>query len=67
MKETDANPPFDYVRSRQETARILGISLRTLQRMEARGELPPRIRVSDRIFGYRESAINQFLSARTAA
>jgi predicted DNA-binding transcriptional regulator AlpA len=58
---------IDFVRSRKDTAKILGISVRTLQRMEGRGEMPPRIRVSDRIFGYRDSAINEFLTARTGA
>jgi predicted DNA-binding transcriptional regulator AlpA len=58
---------IDFVRSRKDTAKILGISVRTLQRMEARGEMPPRIRVSDRIFGYRDSAINEFLTVRTGA
>ena len=58
---------IDFVRSRKDTAKILGISVRTLARIESRGEMPPRIRVSDRIFGYRDSAINEFLAARTGA
>jgi predicted DNA-binding transcriptional regulator AlpA len=58
---------IDFVRSRKDTAKILGISVRTLARMEARGQMPPRIRVSDRIFGYRDSAIHEFLTARTGA
>jgi predicted DNA-binding transcriptional regulator AlpA len=56
---------IDYVRTRKETAKIIGVSLRTLQRMEARGEMPSRIRISQRIFGYRDSAINCFLAGRT--
>jgi predicted DNA-binding transcriptional regulator AlpA len=63
---TEARSRIDYVRSRRETADILGISLRTLGRMESRRELPPRIRVSERIYGYRDSAINQFIASRTA-
>jgi predicted DNA-binding transcriptional regulator AlpA len=58
---------IDYVRSRQETAQILRVSLRTFRRMEMRGEAPPRIRVTERVFGYRDSAINEFLTSRTAA
>jgi predicted DNA-binding transcriptional regulator AlpA len=63
---TTENSVIDYVRTRRETAKILGISVRTLTRLEQRGEAPPRIKISDRIIGYRSSAINQFLNARTA-
>ncbi|HEY6700560.1 MAG TPA: helix-turn-helix domain-containing protein [Pseudolabrys sp.] len=55
----------DYVHTRKETARILGVSVKTLQRMEARGELP-RVQISPRIIGYRHSVIEKFLDARTA-
>jgi len=58
---------IDYVRNRRETAKILGVSVRTLRRMEARGEAPPRVRITERIIGFRDSAIDAFLNARTAA
>jgi predicted DNA-binding transcriptional regulator AlpA len=58
---------IDYVRTRQEAAQILGVSVRTLRRIELRGEAPPRIRVTERVIGYRDSAINEFLTSRTAA
>jgi predicted DNA-binding transcriptional regulator AlpA len=54
----------DYVRSRKQTAARLNISLKTLQRMEKRGEAPPRVRITDRTCGYRDSAIEQFLKSR---
>jgi predicted site-specific integrase-resolvase len=54
----------DCVRTRKETAERLRISVRTLSRMERRGEIQ-RIRISDRIFGYRDSAIEKFLEERT--
>jgi predicted DNA-binding transcriptional regulator AlpA len=54
----------DYVRTRKETAKILGVSLRTLTRMETQGKMPARIRVSDRITGYRDSTIQKFLEDR---
>lgn len=63
-RKTDS---IDYVRSRKQTAQILGVSLRTLSRMEIRGEAPPRIRVTERVTGYRDSAINQFLESHTVA
>jgi predicted DNA-binding transcriptional regulator AlpA len=56
---------IDFIRTRKETAQRLRVSLRTLQRMESRGEAPPRIRITDRIFGYRDSAIDKFLASRT--
>ena len=55
----------DRFRTRRETAQLLRISLRTLRRLELRGDLPPRVRVSDRIFGWRDSQIDAFLGART--
>ena len=58
---------IDYVRSRQEAAKIMGVSVRTLKRMELRGEAPPRVKITERIIGYRDSAIDQFLTSRTAA
>ena len=57
----------DYVRSRREAAQILGVSVRTLRRMELSGKAPPRIQVTDRVVGYRDSEINRFLEARTVA
>jgi len=59
--------PIDAVRSRQEVAEILGISTRTLSRLEVSGQMPPRVRVSDRRFGYRDSAINKFIAEREGA
>jgi predicted DNA-binding transcriptional regulator AlpA len=56
----------DFVLTRKETAGRLRISLRTLSRMERDKKMPPRIRLSDRIYGYRQSAIENYLFARTA-
>jgi predicted DNA-binding transcriptional regulator AlpA len=57
----------DYVRSREQFAALLGISVRTLARMEQKGETPPRVRISDNRVGYRQSAIDRFIAERTAA
>lgn len=56
----------DYVRTRKEAAKFLGISIRTLTRIEARGELR-RVQISPRIIGYRNSEIEKFLTAKTAS
>jgi predicted DNA-binding transcriptional regulator AlpA len=56
----------DFVRRPQETARIFGVSQRTLRRMELRGDAPPRTKITERIFGYRDSEIEKFLNSRVA-
>jgi hypothetical protein len=55
----------DLILTRPEVAQRLRISVRTLSRMENRGDLTGRIRISDRIFGYRNSVIERFLANRT--
>ena len=54
----------DRIRTRRETADRLRVSVRTLTRLERRGVMPPRIKITDRIFGYRDSSIDQFLASR---
>jgi predicted DNA-binding transcriptional regulator AlpA len=67
MATTREGTAVDFVRGRAEAAHILGISVRTLTRMEAAGKAPPRVKITDRIVGYRDSDIKKFLDARTAA
>jgi len=55
---------IDRVRSRAETAARLNVSLRTLRRLELRGEIE-RVQITERIIGYRDSAIERFLEERT--
>ena len=64
MATTREGTAVDFVR---EAAHFLGISVRTLTRMEAAGKAPPRVKITDRIVGYRDSDIKKFLDARTAA
>jgi len=56
---------IDYVRSRKETAKILLMSTRTLARLEKKGLGPRRTQITDRIVGYRDSAIREFQDAKT--
>jgi predicted DNA-binding transcriptional regulator AlpA len=58
---------IDPVLTRRETAQALRISIRTLSRLEQQQKLPPRVRITDRLCGYRRSAIEGYLSSRTAA
>lgn len=54
----------DYVRSLQETAKLLGISTPTLRRMIASGEAPVVTRLSERRLGIRDSHRMAWLDAR---
>jgi predicted DNA-binding transcriptional regulator AlpA len=63
MQEAATRPFVDYIRRRKETAERLGLSVRTLDRIPV-AELP-RIRVSDKAIGFRESDILKFLHERT--
>jgi len=55
----------DRVRSRKQTADRLGICVRTLVRMEQRGDAPPRVKLTKTIVGYRDSDVERFLASRT--
>jgi predicted DNA-binding transcriptional regulator AlpA len=63
MSETKA--ATNYVRSPKEAAERLGISISTLRRLEQRGEGPQRIKISDRRIGYPDSALAEFIAARS--
>lgn len=56
----------DFVRSREETARMLNMSTRTLHRLEKAGKAPRMTRITERVIGYRDSSIREFLDAKTA-
>jgi predicted DNA-binding transcriptional regulator AlpA len=55
---------LDRVLSSAETAVLLGINERTLRRMVNEGEGHERVQVSQRRFGFRESAIEHWLANR---
>ncbi len=59
----DGSP--DFVRRPAEAARRLGVSVRTLRRLELRGEICAT-RVTDRCKGFRDSEIRRFLDSREA-
>jgi hypothetical protein len=56
--------PLDRGISETAAARILGISVRTLQRMSRRGEGPRRIRISPRRTIYRERECLDYVEVR---
>lgn len=50
-----------------ELAEILSVSTVTVWRMEKRGELPPRKKISNRCVGWTRSSIEDFLDSRPYA
>lgn len=49
----------------KQLAEMLSVSTVTLWRMEKRRELPPRIKISTRAVGWRESDIKEWLESRS--
>lgn len=47
-----------------EAAAMLGTTPKTLREMEARGELPPRVTFSPKVFGWRLADIEAAIDAR---
>jgi predicted DNA-binding transcriptional regulator AlpA len=56
---------FDPILSEEELAKWLDTSRPTLQRQRSDGSGPPFVQLSERRIGYRKSAIEQWLEART--
>jgi predicted DNA-binding transcriptional regulator AlpA len=52
------------VYTKKETQKLLGLSGRTWDRLEALGETPPKTRLSPNRIGYRASDISAWLDAR---
>ena len=50
--------------STAQVADMLGVSRRTLDRLEERGELPGKVQLSPRRVGWRKTAIQAWLSSR---
>ena len=55
----------DQVLNEKQLAAWLGISLPSLQRQRSDGSGPPFIQLSERRIGYRKSAVERWLEART--
>lgn len=45
-----------------DVAKILGVHKKTVERMEKRGELPPKSKISHKTVGWRASRIQEFLN-----
>ena len=44
-------------------AKLLGVSTSTIWRMEKAGKLPPKYKISDRVVGWRQQDIDQWLES----
>jgi predicted DNA-binding transcriptional regulator AlpA len=57
---------FDQIRvlSKNQTIQMLNLSGRTWDRLEARGDTPPKTRISQGRIGYRVSDIREWLDRR---
>ena len=55
------------VYTKRETQKLIGLSGRTWDRLEARGETPPKTRLSLNRIGYRAGDIKDWLDARREA
>ena len=59
------NKLFDPILSEEELAKWLATSRPTLQRQRSDGSGPPFVQLSERRIGYRKSAVEHWLEART--
>lgn len=66
---TPAAPPaadLDMVLSQPEAARLMCMSLRTLERLAETGEAPPRVQLTGRRVAYWRADVLAWLRARTS-
>jgi predicted DNA-binding transcriptional regulator AlpA len=63
----EPSDPRNSLCPREWVAAMLGVSIRTLIRMEQKGEIQGKLQISGNRVGYRRSAIEQFISQRENA
>jgi predicted DNA-binding transcriptional regulator AlpA len=54
----------DYVLTASQTAKLLGVHIRSLRRLVYNGEAPERVKLTTRRYGFRASAIERWLAER---
>jgi hypothetical protein len=59
LSDAENTLAVDRVHGTDETAKILNVSKKTLRRLELRGVFGPRIQITERIHGFRDSTIDQ--------
>lgn len=57
------NRPFSPLLRIEEVAQLLGCSTRHVRDMHREGRMPPRITVSERVVGWRESDLEAWLQS----
>jgi predicted DNA-binding transcriptional regulator AlpA len=61
----DGDKTFDPILSEREYREWVGVSAPTAQRQRSDGSGPPFVQLSERRIGYRKSAVERWLDART--
>ena len=59
-------PDLDLVLTQPETAKLMRLSTRSLERLVETGKAPPRIQLAGRRVGYWRSDVMAWLKARTS-
>ena len=64
MMSTETTTDTDFFLHTHEVASRCRLSVRTIQRLTARGDFPPAVRIGARRIAYRTSAIDQWMADR---
>jgi len=72
MNDDDKRRPIaaemcDRILRRKVAAERVGLTVRHLERLEAAGRFPKRVKISDRASGWLESEVTRFIAERVAA
>ena len=59
-----AKRPISPLLRIDQVAELLGCSERTVRNMHRKGRMPPRIAISERVVGWRESDLEAWLTSR---
>lgn len=59
-----ADRPFSPVLRIEEVAQLLGCSTRHIRNLHRAGHMPPRVAISTRVVGWRESDLEAWLNSR---
>ena len=54
----------DRIIRKKDAAKMLGVSFKVLDRLEAKGQFPKKIKISERAVGWLESEISNYIATR---
>ena len=64
MSDETKKPPISPVLRIDQVAELLGCSIRHVRNLHREGRMPPRIAISERLIGWRESDLEAWLQAQ---